>query len=483
MFFDNYPEFITNDSRSKRGISTVTSESLTKRHEVSLPKNLISECSVLDLGSCYGATGHWCLANGASHYTGVEIQKDMVDKSNQMLSKYWNNYNIIELGIDDFLKQNTNHYDVTILFGVLYAFLDQHGLLEQVCAITNKVVVIDTLYPRKMVRSSDAIIEVLQKQHINSSKENTAYVGVGSATSPMALNIIMDTLGFENTEGLLYPNCSDTTVPDSYNTIVGRGENSGDFKLYTQFPLRYICRFTKGNSSYKIVSDIVKNNDVTLSTSMRKPPKVLWNKHWVFDSSVADRYEQEVNNHIPDYDRVIDMCIDCIDVNFNKDVKIIDVGSAKGNTMDKLLSHGYSNVYGVEASEAMYSSSKHKDKVIMSDTFPEGDWDVVLANWTLHFINEREQYLKDIYDNMSHNGMLILSDKMAFTEDIESLYHNFKRSHGVTEDEINSKKQSLIGVLNTKSFMWYLNTLEKIGFRDIQIINANMMFNTLYARK
>ena len=486
MFFDNYPEFITNDSRSNRGVSRVTSESLTKRHEVALPDNLIKDCSILDLGSCYGATGQWCLANGATHYTGVEVQHDMAQKSNEMLSNYWNNFEIIEKDIDTFLNENDKKYDVTVLFGVLYAYLDQHGLLKRVSEITNKIIVVDTLYPRKMVKSYDAIIEVLRKQHINSSKENTAYVGIGAAISPAALDIVMDVLGFVNREGLLYPeSLVDLTVPDSYNTIVARGETPGDSKIYTQFPFRYISRFNKANSKFKVVSDVVKNDEMlsTTSTTMRKTPKILWNKHWVFDSSVADRYEQEVNNHIPDYDRVIDMCINCIDINFNKDVKVIDVGSAKGNTMDKLLSHGFSNVYGVETSKAMYSSSKHKDRVIMSNSFPEGDWDVVLANWTLHFINEREQYLKDIYDNMSENGMLILSDKMAFTEDIESLYHNFKRSNGVTEDEINSKKQSLIGVLNTKSFMWYLNTMEKIGFRDIQIINANMMFNTLYARK
>jgi uncharacterized glyoxalase superfamily protein PhnB len=119
---------------------------------------------------------------------------------------------------------------------------------------------------------------------------------------------------------------------------------------------------------------------------------------------------------------------------------------------------------------ATYQDLKQKKVNLLSDI-------QVAPNGEKHF------YVKDIYDNMSENGMLILSDKMAFTEDIESLYHNFKRSNGVTEDEIKSKKQSLIGVLNTKSFMWYLNTMEKIGFRDIQIINANMMFNTLYARK
>jgi tRNA (cmo5U34)-methyltransferase len=447
---------------------------------IPLPKDLISQCTVLDLGSCYGATGHWCLANGATHYTGVEIQKDMVEKSNKMLSKYWNNYNIIELGIDDFLKQNIKQYDVTILFGVLYAFLDQYGLLERISKITNKIIIIDTIYPPKMVKTSDAIIQIILNQHINSSKENTAYIGVGSRCSPEALNIMMNTLGFENTEGLLYPNCLlDTTVADSYNTIVAKGKN----KNHVKYPLRYISRFTKSNNITKIVSDIVKNNDYIESSAMQEKPNIMWNAHWSFDASVASKYEKEVAEHIPDYERVLQLCIDCVNANFNKDVKLIDVGSAKGNTIDKFITNGFHHVHGVEASQAMYDASKHQDRVTLSNSFPTGEWDVVLANWTLHFINEREQYLKDIYDNMSENGMLILSDKMAFTEDIESLYHNFKRSNGVTEDEINSKKKLLIGVLNTKSFMWYLNTMEKIGFRDIQIINANMMFNTLYARK
>lgn len=484
MFFDNYPEFILNDARSKRAVSTITSESLSKRHEASLPKSLIQNCSVLDLGSCYGATGHWCLSNGASHYTGVEIQKDMVDKGNEMLSKYWDNFDIVEQSIEQFLDHNDKHYDVVVLFGVLYAFLNQYGLLKRVCEITNKMIVIDTLYPRKMVKSSDAIIEVIQKQHINSSKENTAYVGVGTASSPMALDVMLDTLGFVNSEGLIYPkSLLDLTIPDSYNTIVARGEIPGDSKIYTQFPMRFISRYVKGNSNFKIVSDIVKDNDISSSTTMRGQPRIISNKHWVFDSTVANRYEQEVNANIPDYLRVIDLCLDCATINFNKQAKIIDVGSAKGYTIDKFLSKGFLNVYGVESSESMYESSKHRDRVILGEQFPSGEWDIVLANWTLHFINEREQYLKDIYNNMSHDGMLILTDKMSFTEDIESLYHNLKKKNGVTQQEIHTKKNSLIGVLNTKSYKWYLETLEKIGFRNIQIINANMMFNTLYARK
>jgi SAM-dependent methyltransferase len=461
-------------------VSKVTSESLTKRHEVSLPKNLISECSVLDLGSCYGATGHWCLANGASHYTGVEIQKDMVDKSNQMLSKYWNNYTIIESGIDDFLNQNTQQYDVTILFGVMYAFLDQYGLLQRISKITNKIIIIDTIYPPKMVKISDAIIQIILNQHINSSKENTAYIGVGSRCSPEALNIMMNTLGFENTEGVLYPNCLlDTTVADSYNTIVAKGKN----KNHVKYPLRYISRFTKSNNITKIVSDIVKNNDYTESSAMHEKPNIMWNAHWSFDSSVANRYEKEVAAHIPDYTRVIELCIDCVNANFNKDVNVIDVGSAKGNTIDKFLASGFLNVYGVESSQAMYDASKHQDRVTLSNTFVAGEWDVVLANWTLHFINERHQYLKDIYDNMTDNGLLILTDKMSFTEDIERLYYDFKKFNGISEDEIELKRKLLIGVLTTKSYQWYTDTLKTIGFRDIQIINANMMFNTLYARK
>ena len=95
-FFDVYKEFITRDPRSNRKNWTVTSESLTKRCAALLPIEMIKGKKILDLGSCIGAMGQWCLENGAEHYTGVEIQKEFRDISQSLLSKHHTNFTIVE---------------------------------------------------------------------------------------------------------------------------------------------------------------------------------------------------------------------------------------------------------------------------------------------------------------------------------------------------------------------------------------------------
>jgi tRNA (cmo5U34)-methyltransferase len=132
----------------------------------------------------------------------------------------------------------------------------------------------------------------------------------------------------------------------------------------------------------------------------------------------------------------------------------------------------------------MINSSKHSDKVILSESFPlEKTWDVVLANWTLHFINQREKYIRDIYNSMNLNGFLIISDKMSHSLEIENMYHDFKKTKGLSDDVIYKKKASLQGILVTKSLEWYLDTLKSLNFSRIQIINTRFMFTTIYARK
>ena len=106
---------------------------------------------------------------------------------------------------------------------------------------------------------------------------------------------------------------------------------------------------------------------------------------WQFDESVAKRFQHEAITNIPDYERVISLCIDIVNNNYPKETKIVDVGSALGYTMDRFIQNGYTNVCGIESSQSMIDQSLHKERIIKSDTFV-GNYDVVLMNWTLHFI-------------------------------------------------------------------------------------------------
>lgn len=488
-FFANFEEFVEYDSRAGRGFSPITPETLDNRHEVTLPKWVVEGSTVLDLGSCIGATGHWSLSHGCTHYTGVEVQPKLVETSRELLAKHWSSdkFEVVQSDVREFLKKEVEagkKYDVIVMIGIVYAFLDPYTFLEQVTKLCNYAIVIDSLYPWNMVSPNVPMNDVIRVQHINSSDEgNVAFLGAGCRISPEATRIMMDTLGFEDREGVLMPKpLSDKSLHDTYNTPIER-PGSKSYRL----PARWLMRFyNTGVSNIKPVGDYVRDNVSRSKTDMAKAPVMAAASSWSFDESVAQRFQTEAETHIPDYARVIDLCIDLTKQVYdtNLDVSIIDVGSALGNTMDKFIEQGYSNVFGVDNSEAMIKSSKYPDLTILSNNFPvDKEYDVVLANWTLHFINEREEYLRDIYNSMSTGGLLVLSDKMEHSQEIENLYYDFKRANGVSEEVIQKKKLALVGILTTRPLQWYLDTLKTIGFSGIQVVNSKFMFSTIYARK
>lgn len=121
--------------------------------------------------------------------------------------------------------------------------------------------------------------------------------------------------------------------------------------------------------------------------------------------------------------------------------------------------------------------------LIQSDNFPveHGPFDVVIANWVLHFIKDREQYLETIKKSLRQNGILILTEKITGSALANELYYDFKRQNGMTEEQIMEKKQRLEGVLTTYPLDWYLGKLTVLGFKQVDIINANTVFVTLLA--
>lgn len=486
-FFEKFPEFVNLDSRKDRGFSPVTAETLDNRHEVSLPDWLVNGMTVLDLGSCLGATGHWVLTKGARHYTGVEVQPALAQTSVSLLSKYWqpDQFNIVQQDIRQYLKDEIaagKKYDVVVMVGVIYAFLDTYGILEQVKELCDYTLVIDSIYPWNMINPDTPTVDVLRWQNINSNEPNTAFFGAGSRVSPYAIRLYMEVLGFEDKEGILYPKpLEDKSIHDSYNSPIVRPGT----KSYPT-PARFLLRFYKtGQTKLRQVADHVVTNNARAKKAMAEAPEIYVAQTWTFDDTVAQRFQKEAETHIPDYERVINLCLSYTQQVFgdNKAIKVIDVGSALGHTMDKYISSGYTEVYGVENSQSMISASKYPDRVSLSNTFVKESYDVVLANWTLHFVEKREQYLRDIFESLQPGGMLIVSDKMDHTIETENLYYDFKRANGVPEDVIQKKKLALIGVLVTKPLSWYIETLKDIGYSDIQVVNSRYMFSTIYARK
>lgn len=149
--FETHPEFINLDHRASRpgaGWSyIITPEFMYNRHRVMLPADLIQGKTILDIGSCLGATGDWCLANGATHYTGLEVQDEYVELSNRLLLKYNNSskFDIIKTSFEhySFDKQ----YDIVVASGVLYGIFDPYMFVNKITSLATTAIIIESAHP------------------------------------------------------------------------------------------------------------------------------------------------------------------------------------------------------------------------------------------------------------------------------------------------------------------------------------------------
>lgn len=205
-------------------------------------------------------------------------------------------------------------------------------------------------------------------------------------------------------------------------------------------------------------------------------------EQWVFDNSVAERFQHEAETNIPSYHKVIDKCLSFANKYLQKSDRVIDVGSALGYTMSKFINAGFTNVMGVDNSPAMIDNSMHKQLVLCNDRLPKYIYKLVMMNWTLHFITDKTSYLTDIYNSLEDTGYLILSDKCLQSDIVKDMYYDFKRSHGVSEEYIRQKEQNLIGVMKSVHIQWYLTSLSNIGFK-VEVIHADLGFVTFLCTK
>ena len=205
---------------------------------------------------------------------------------------------------------------------------------------------------------------------------------------------------------------------------------------------------------------------------------------WKFDSTVAANFVEHAQRHIPNYNLVIDKSVDVCKHYLLPNNCIVDVGCATGETIRRLSHAGFKNLVGVESSQAML---EHCDttlaRYVHSNKFPNEPFDAVLCNWTLHFIKDKIPYLKDIFDNLSSGGFLVLSEKTSLDLVGIKFYHQLKRKNGVSEQEILNKEASVANIMYINHPKWYLDTLAQVGFQNIQIIDASWCFTTFLCYK
>lgn len=206
-------------------------------------------------------------------------------------------------------------------------------------------------------------------------------------------------------------------------------------------------------------------------------------KDWQFDEDIASRFVEHARQHIPNYEAVIDKCTNYCELNLPMDAKIIDVGCATGHTLSRLHDRGFTDLYGVDNSEAMIRQApKDIATYTVGDRFPEGHFDMILCNWTLHFMKDKISYLTAMRDGLSENGTMIISEKISKDPDRVKMYHDQKKRLGVSQQEIEQKQKQLENVMHIDSIDWYKRILKTLGF-EVTIIDADWCFATFLCKK
>ena len=115
---------------------------------------------------------------------------------------------------------------------------------------------------------------------------------------------------------------------------------------------------------------------------------------------------------------------------------------------------------------------------------------IVVLNFTLQFIavEERLALVKRIYDGLTPGGVLILSEKVAFDDQIKSdfmidAHHDFKRENGYSDLEISQKRTALEKVMISETLTCHKQRLSDAGFGFSSIWFQCFNFTSIIAIK
>ncbi len=223
-----------------------------------------------------------------------------------------------------------------------------------------------------------------------------------------------------------------------------------------------------------------------------------------FDDNVVDVFPDMIQRSVPGYSTIIS-AIGLLAARFAQDNSVCyDLGCSLGAatlSMRHKITQENCKIIAVDNSSAMLSRCQ---KIIDRDTaavpvelvqadiqdIEIKDASVVVLNFTLQFIPlaDRAAFIKKIYDGLRPNGLLILSEKLMFTDARQhalqiDLHHDFKKANGYTDMEISQKRASIENVLIPESFTQHQHRLLQSGFNNVEVWFQYFNFASMIALK
>lgn len=208
-------------------------------------------------------------------------------------------------------------------------------------------------------------------------------------------------------------------------------------------------------------------------------------KAFEFNEDVARVFRDMISRSVPGYELLLHLIGLYADVFAQQASNIYDLGCSLGE-VTQLVAQATSgldcSIIAVDNSAAMIKKCRRR----YADTVSI-DWQckdiqeveihnasLVILNLTLQFIEQdkRQAMINKIYRGLNPGGVLVLSEKVTFDENLENermvqLYQAFKKTQGYSDLEISQKRTALENVLVSDRDTVHRQRLDEAGFSEI----------------
>ena len=223
-----------------------------------------------------------------------------------------------------------------------------------------------------------------------------------------------------------------------------------------------------------------------------------------FDQKVVSVFPDMIKRSVPGYENVIIMSGLFAERFAQPNSNLYDLGCSLGTTtlaMRSRINAPGAKIIAVDNSADMLERCKtiidsNKSDIpveLVLDDIRNIDFknnSMTVLNYTLQFLppSEREGLLKKIYDSMLPGAILLLSEKITFSEKQNSellidIYHSWKAHNGYSEMEIKQKRNALENILIPDTIPQHIARLEKIGFKRCELCFQCFNFMSMVAFK
>lgn len=223
-----------------------------------------------------------------------------------------------------------------------------------------------------------------------------------------------------------------------------------------------------------------------------------------FDASVVTVFPDMIQRSVPGY-RAMISAIGLLSERFvQPDSICYDLGCSLGAatlSMRHQITERACEIIAVDNSPAMVEQCQrlvNEDDGVIPVQVLEADVreiviekaSVVVLNFTLQFLprHDRLALLTDVFQGLLPGGILILSEKLQFSDDRQNelhtdMHHIFKKANGYSDLEISQKRLALDNILLPETLVEHQERLRSIGFESSEVWFQYFNFASILALK